>query len=184
MKSYAITDPSFYSNKKEFQYYIKSILDQNVDYICFRDKTNNFYEEYAILFLSYKTSFLKTNFFLHNHYDIALKLNADGVHINKTLLKNINMDSSKILIILSTHNKEDIQMAIDKNYYAVTYSPIFLTPNKGIPVGINGLNKMVQESKIKIIALGGIVTNYHLNLLKNSNIYAFASIRFFSDLKI
>ena len=49
---------------------------------------------------------------------------------------------------------------IDYQADAVTYSPIFETPNKGLPKGIKALNEVINKyPNINIIALGGIIND-------------------------
>ena len=61
----------------------------------------------------------------------------------------------------------------------VTYSPIFTSPNKGEPKGIEDLKELIKTSKIKILALGGIVEARHVEMIKDTKAYGFASIRYF-----
>jgi thiamine-phosphate pyrophosphorylase len=62
-----------------------------------------------------------------------------------------------------------------------TYSPIFETPAKGEPKGVEGLKKAMQEVDIKIFALGGIITQQHVAQLETAKPYGFASIRYFYE---
>jgi thiamine-phosphate pyrophosphorylase len=61
----------------------------------------------------------------------------------------------------------------------VTYSPIFTTPNKGIPKGCKELARIVQSVNIPVIALGGMISNQQINQIKSTKANGFASIRYF-----
>ena len=62
----------------------------------------------------------------------------------------------------------------------VTYSPIFETPDKGEPVGLHMLSKLTSSVNIPVIALGGIVTDEHIEACQMSGASGFASIRYFA----
>lgn len=61
----------------------------------------------------------------------------------------------------------------------VTYSPIFVSPNKGKPKGVEDLQKLLEKTEIKVFALGGIVSHEQIDLVEESGVYGFASIRHF-----
>ena len=77
------------------------------------------------------------------------------------------------------HNEEEIYKALKFGADAVTYSPIFYTPDKGNPKGLEDLNEKVAKINIKIIALGGIISDEDIAKIKSTDAYAFASIRYF-----
>jgi thiamine-phosphate pyrophosphorylase len=61
----------------------------------------------------------------------------------------------------------------------VTYSPIFTTPNKGEPKGIEDLKDVLEITEIKIFALGGIVEDEQIKSISQTDSFGFASIRYF-----
>ena len=176
MIRYAITDPSFFTTLEDKQNYLNSL---KADYALFRDKTTNNYREQALDFLklSQNMSFKRI---LHTDYNLAFELKADGVHLTSSQFKDI--DKAKELglwTVISTHSLSEIKQAQNLGADAVTFSPIFSTPNKGAPKGIAELKKAIDSCRIDIIALGGIVTQEHINLVKGTNAFGFASIRYF-----
>jgi len=62
----------------------------------------------------------------------------------------------------------------------ITYSPIYETPDKGAPKGIEELKKMVLRYNVKIIALGGIITPEQVKEVEDAGAFGFASIRYFT----
>jgi thiamine-phosphate pyrophosphorylase len=81
--------------------------------------------------------------------------------------------------VISCHNEKDIKNAIEQKADFITYSPIFPTPNKGEPKGLEELEKIVKRYPINIIALGGIISNEQIKELEKTGVYGFASIRYF-----
>ncbi|MEA1917912.1 MAG: thiamine phosphate synthase, partial [Campylobacterota bacterium] len=82
-------------------------------------------------------------------------------------------------VVVSTHSINEIKKLSQHNIFAFTFSPIFATPNKGKPKGISELQKAITCSDKKIVALGGIVDNTHIDLIRKTNAFGFASIRYF-----
>ena len=61
----------------------------------------------------------------------------------------------------------------------VTYSPIFTTPNKGKPKGIEDLKIILDKVDIKVFALGGIINKAQIEEIASTKAFGFASIRYF-----
>jgi thiamine-phosphate pyrophosphorylase len=62
-----------------------------------------------------------------------------------------------------------------------TFSPIFETPGKGAPVGLEVLKSVTSEVSIPVLALGGILTEAQISACERSGASGFASIRYFGD---
>ena len=183
LKYYLITNPKYYTNDKVLfeQNLIKVLENKKVDIACFRDKESKNYEELAKIFIKVCIDFHIKEILLNTDYKLALKLKATGVHLNSTQFENIK-DAKKLKLntIISCHTYEDIQKAIDYNCDAITFSPIFNTPNKGEPKGVLKLKEAIDLYKdINIIALGGIVNEEQIKQVEETKAYAFASIRYF-----
>lgn len=170
MKSYLITDPKYYS--KDLLY--KSIKKYNPDFLCFRDKENYSYTK-AKEFLEIVKNENKIAF-LNTHYEDAIQLNFDGVHLSSSQIHLVDSIKDKLLIFVSTHSIEEIQKSQNADF--ITFSPIFYSKNRE-GLGIEKLKEISQISKPKVFALGGITNENQLNKLKESNVYGFASIRYF-----
>ena len=183
LKHYLITDPKYYTNDKVLfeQNIIKVLENKKVDIACFRDKESKNYEELAKIFIKVCKDFQIKEILLNTDYKLALKLKATGVHLNSMQFENIkDAKELKLNTIISCHTYEDIQKAIDYNCDAITFSPIFNTPNKGEPKGVLKLKEAIDLYKdINIIALGGIVNEEQIKQVEETKAYAFASIRYF-----
>jgi len=182
MLSLAITDPRYYGFKHEafLQTLLGVLSSKKVDFITLRDKTTASYEELAKVFLSLRQNYLETRFLLHTHYGLASSFGAFGVHLPSSSLDKIGDAKSRGLwVIASTHSLKEATFAQNEGADAITYSPIFETPNKPEPKGLEKLKEIRDKISIKLFALGGIVTKSHINAVKNARVDGFASIRFF-----
>lgn len=180
---YLITDPQYYSNNEDlFEKNLKRILKRNrVDIACFRDKTATNFEELATIFVNVCREFNIPKFLINGDYRLAKKLGATGVHLTSEQFDKIKEAKDlELYVIVSCHNFRDIEKAQESYANAVTYSPIFTTPNKGEPKGINALKQAVNiYEDMDIIALGGIVEDKQVEQISKAHAYGFASIRYF-----
>jgi thiamine-phosphate pyrophosphorylase len=170
MIRYLITDPSY-----EYESF------GDADFVCFRDKECNDFEKKAKQFIEKAKGCGIKEIFLSEHYLIAKKLGATGVHL--TSKQSIFISEAKkieLKVIISTHTEAEIEEAIRKEADFITYSPIFGTPNKGRAKGVEDLKKMVLRYNIPIIALGGIIDDDKIEAIKESGAFGFASIRYFA----
>lgn len=180
---YLITDPQYYSNNQElFRKNLKKILKKNkIDIACFRDKISSNFEELATLFVQICKEFNIKNILINGDYKLAKKIGATGVHLTSNQFDKIKEAKDlDLYVIISCHNLRDIEKAQRSYANVVTYSPIFSTPNKGEPVGINSLKQALSiYEDIDIIALGGIIDKKQIEQISKTKAYGFASIRYF-----
>ena len=122
-----------------------------------------------------------TKLLVNDRADIALAANADGVHLNSRSLsaeiirQNFPTD---FIIGLSAHTIEEAATAKMQTADFVVFSPIFSSPDKGKPQGIERLREVCGRLKpFPVLALGGVdETNYAETLSAGAN--GFAAIRF------
>ncbi len=118
---------------------------------------------------------------LHGEVMLAKRLKADGVHLRSDQFDQIlTAKRAKLFTVISCHSIEEVKRAQKLGADAVTYSPIFATPGKGKPLGVERLKYLLKRVKIKVIALGGIVGEKQLEALERVRPYGFASIRYFA----
>lgn len=176
---YCITDPEYFSSSPSIlkEKLLSLQKSTSFDFICFRDKSSSNFEELANIFI--RTIEGKTTF-LNGDYKLAKNLNFDGVHLTSTQFNDIKKAKRLHLqVIVSTHTRDEIKKATRLGADYVTYSPIFPTPNKGTPKGLEDLKETIATIPAKIIALGGITTKEQVQSVKNCNAFGFASIRYF-----
>ena len=126
-----------------------------------------------------------TKLLINDRADIALAANADGVHLtaNSLSAEIIRANFPKDFIIgVSTHSLEKANEAKENGADFATFSPIFYSPNKGKPVGLEALREVCAKLKpFPIIALGGIDETNYREVLQIAN--GFAAIRFLKDVE-
>ncbi len=181
MKSYLITDPKYYRDLESFEKYLIKIYQKHKpSFASFRDKKNKNFDLYAQKFVKISKLFGIEKILINNSIDTALKYNAHGVHLTSSQFNEIEYAKKLgLYVIISTHSKKEAKLAQMLGADAITYSPIFYTPNKGEPKGIENLKSLLKEISIACFALGGIVTQKEVDLCKQSGCYGFASIRYF-----
>jgi len=150
------------------------------DFALYRDKKNENYAIEAQNFVQMCKPLKQLKVFLHQDYHLADELGANGVHLTSQQFDDIPKAKELGLeVIISTHTHDEVYMAEAMGADYVTYSPIFATPDKGEPKGIEVLKEIVSMTDIKIFALGGIVSEEEVKKIEQTNAYGFASIRYF-----
>jgi len=150
------------------------------DFALYRDKENENYATEAQNFVQMCKPLKELKVFLHQDYELAAKLGANGVHLTSQQFDDI--PKAKVLgleVIISTHTHDEVHIAEAMGADYVTYSPIFTSPGKGEPKGVQDLQTIVSQTDIGIFALGGIVTQEEVGQIQESGAYGFASIRYF-----
>ncbi len=191
MLQYLITDQKYYtSNPITFKQTLEKVISvptqesgnksDVINIACFRDKVSSNTEELATIFVDTCKKFNIQKILINTNIELALKLNANGVHLTSTQFNEIKKAKQKDLFtIISCHSLDDIYQAEQNGADMVTYSPIFNTPNKGEAKGCNELTKIIKKVDIPVIALGGIISLAQIKEIKQTGAIGFASIRYF-----
>ncbi|MGC9350788.1 MAG: thiamine phosphate synthase [Sulfurovum sp.] len=178
MLSYAITDPSILSFDHLDSYL--SHIKGKADIVLYRDKKNRNYSDHAKIFVESARQYNFEKILLHNDTLLAKDLNADGVHLSSDRMEAIPFAKEQgLFVIISTHTLDEAQRAEKLGADMVTFSPIFDTPGKGRPVGLEKLSEVCSAVSIPVIALGGILTQKQINACREAGAEGFASIRYF-----
>lgn len=183
MKSYLITDPAYYgSGSASFSQTLQTVFRRyTVDFALFRDKQTPDYSALAQTFILLCRQHNIPKVLLHGDYVLAHELKADGVHLTSMQFDDI-AEAKKLglYVIISTHTHEEALRAQELGADAITYSPVFASPNKGEPKGLEDLKQIVDKIRIPIFALGGITTEKQIKAVEECGVYGFASIRYFT----
>ncbi len=116
---------------------------------------------------------LKIPLIINDRIDIALAVEADGVHIGQTdmpfeYVKKIVPNN--MIIGLSVETIKQVREAEKLNVDYLGVSPVFSTPTKtdfdAKPWGIEGLKKVREISKHKLVAIGGINAGNATDVIK------------------
>ena len=127
-----------------------------------------------------------TKLLINDRADIALAADADGVHLTadslsaKIIRQNL---PGNFIIGVSAHTLEDVLRAKSEEADFAAFSPIFPTPSKGEPQGLEKLREVCAVAKpFPIVALGGIdETNFESALKVGAQ--GVAAIRLFNDVE-
>ena len=104
-------------------------------------------------------------FIVNDRCDLAMALQADGVHLGQTDLPLVlarKLVGPDMLIGISTHNVEQVQMATEGGADYLGFGPIFSTNTKSNPdpvVGIQGMKSVRGLTRLPVFAIGGITTD-------------------------
>ena len=148
--------------------------------IVYRDKSNPLYKTDAKLFIKEAKQFSFKKILLHTDIYLAQELQADGIHLtSKDIINTPQAKALNLFTIVSTHSIKEAQQAQALGADMITFSPIFDTPNKGKPIGLEPLIELINIVNIPVIALGGIITPYHIKQCQEARAIGFASIRYF-----
>lgn len=182
MKSYLITDPLFYGSDVETLHRAlqKALILHHPDFALFRDKQTSSYSELARVFIDVCQQNNVPNILLHGDALLAHRLGATGVHLASH--QHVSIAEAKsfgLYVIISAHTHLEALIAEDVGADAITYSPIFASPGKGEPKGLEDLKQIVDKIRIPIFALGGITTEEQIKAVEECGVYGFASIRYF-----
>lgn len=143
---------------------VDKMLEAGIKFIQYREKEKPALERYQeCMQLVQMTRQAGAIFIIDDFVDLAIAVNADGVHIGQTdlppqVVRNL-IGNDKILG-LSTH--EETQLQISNNlgdiidYIGV--GPVYATQTKkdAIPVGFSYVDYAAQNAKHPFVAIGGI----------------------------
>jgi thiamine-phosphate pyrophosphorylase len=154
-----ITDRTY--STLPFSDMVKRVLDAGVTFIQYREKgrpRREIYEEAARL--RELTRSYHAVFVVNDHADIALAVDADGVHLGQDdlPLREARKIMGSRIVGISTHSLEQAQEASAGGADYIGFGPIFQTTTKdaGAPKGIDILKTIKQNVGIPIVAIGGI----------------------------
>jgi thiamine-phosphate pyrophosphorylase len=160
---YLITDRTQVAANHTFLSAIDSALQGGVKAIQLREKDLSAAELLPLaLEVRDLTRKYDANLLINDRIDIALAVQADGVHLGEHSLPTDVVRQQigpKLLIGVSTHSNADINRAAEQGADFVTFGPVYATPSKaafGPPQGLQALTKACRGSSLPVFALGGI----------------------------
>ncbi len=178
MISYAITDPS----TLDFNHLERDLkrFFQKASMIVYRDKSNG--SKHGADFVKAAKVFDFEKVIIHGDTSLAKAAGADGVHLTSLQLDEIaEAKAMDLFVVVSTHTIEELKNAEALGADMATFSPIFETPNKGAPVGLEVLGSVTSQVTIPVLALGGILTEEQIKACEKAGASGFASIRYFGE---
>lgn len=122
-----------------------------------------------------------TKILVNDRADIALAAEADGAHLPAQSLSAATIRRAfprSFIVGVSAHTLEAAEEAKRQGANFATFSPIFASPNKGEPKGLDELRKVCEKLKsFPVIALGGVDDSNYKSVLE-AGASGFAAIRF------
>ncbi|MDY0194989.1 MAG: thiamine phosphate synthase [Sulfurovaceae bacterium] len=178
MIAYAISDP-FTLDFNNLEESLKR-FSSKASMILYRDKSNPNYSINAKLFLQEARKYPFDKILLHGDVESATALKADGVHLRSDQFSLVpHAKDNNLFVIVSTHSLQEAKLAQNLGADMITISPIFSSPNKGEPIGLNILKEVCDDLSIPVIALGGITSQKEIDAVREQGAAGFASIRYF-----
>lgn len=140
---------------------VKRVLEAGITFIQYREKQRTRREIYdEAIKLRDLTRSYNAVFIINDHADIALAVDADGVHLGQDdlPLREARKIMGRKIVGISTHSLEQAQAAEAGGADYIGFGPIFHTSTKdaGAPVGVDILKTIKQNCSIPVVAIGGI----------------------------
>lgn len=160
---YLIVDDSW-ASRCSLAEVVQQAGEAGVKLVQYRNKTGSMKQAYETgVALRCLAAERDMTFIVNDRCDLALALEADGVHLGQAdlpLLLARKVVGQKMLIGVSTHNSEQVRLATEEGADYLGFGPIFSTRTKANHepvVGIEGLAGVRELTPLPIIAIGGIV---------------------------
>lgn len=148
---------------RNLEFVVEEALRGGVRAVQLRDKALSTKELYETAYeLRRLTSRYGAKLLINDRVDVALAVEADGVHIGADSLpiyKVRRLLGERRLIGVSCHNQVQAITAQEMGADFITFGPVYYTASKaayGDPVGVEKLDMVTGMLEIPVFALGGI----------------------------
>jgi thiamine-phosphate pyrophosphorylase len=162
-KVYLITDCGLFADACSLLKGIEEALAGGIKAVQLREKNLPTRE---LLALGYRfrelTSRYRASLFINDRPDIALAVEADGLHLGQSGIPAAvarKATGGRLTIGCSTHSLEEAIEAEKQGADFITFGPIYETPSKmmyGKPLGPGALKVASKKIKVPIFGIGGI----------------------------
>ena len=172
-KLYLITDRKLFTTECLFYMAVEDALKGGIKVIQLREKdlsTRKLLE--MAQWMRDITKEYGAKLFINDRVDIALSVEADGVHLGQNSIPVYavrKISEEKLLIGVSTHGIDEAIEAEKGGADFITLGPIYETPSKlkyGNPIGIDTLRKVKSKISIPVLAIGGIKLDKVLEVME------------------
>lgn len=162
---YLITDRRLVTRHSSLVTTVEEALKGGVKAMQLREKDLSIRE---LLDMAYKFRELTNRYgaklFVNDRVDVAVAVDADGVHLGNTSMPAHaakKASGGRLLVGVSTHTIEEALFAEKDGADFITFGPVYPTPSKlkyGEPVGTDILKQACSVSTIPVFGIGGIKT--------------------------
>src|SRR5579863_3685566 len=165
---YAIIDAALLKKTSELSF-VEMMAESGVELLQYRNKRASSRELFeasqsisATLTRLAKPGLYKPRFIVNDRADIAVLVNAQGVHVGQ---QDLNVEEARAivgpdnLVGVSTHSLEQLDAADKTSADYIAFGPIFPTSSKENPdpvVGLDLLREARQHTLKPIVAIGGL----------------------------
>jgi len=159
---YLVTDRT-QAEGRDLLWVLESALEGGVQAVQLREKDLGgkdlflLAEKVKSLCSRYQASLL-----INDRVDVALGVDADGVHLGQAALPVAavrGLLGREKLVGVSTHSLEEAQKAENEGADFILFGPVYFTPSKaayGSPQGLFPLRQVVEKISCPVYAIGGI----------------------------
>ena len=139
-----------------------AVLQTGVKWIQYREKNKTRNELYAdSVRIRELTKDYQAAFIVNDYADIAMSVEADGVHLGQddlSLREARSMMGREKIIGISTHDVNQAVAAEEEGADYIGFGPVFHTTTKdaGKPKGVDMLREIKKQVRIPVVAIGGI----------------------------
>lgn len=142
---------------------VEAALQGGVKAVQLREKDLTTRELYELAYEMRKlTNRYGARLLINDRVDIALAVDADGVHLGADSMPTYRVRKllgENKLVGVSCHNQISAIIAQEKGADFLTFGPVYYTPSKaiyGAPVGLDPLEQAAESVQIPVFALGGV----------------------------
>jgi thiamine-phosphate pyrophosphorylase len=180
-----LADPSNFSTQKlEILATVELAANAGIEFVQIREKNLparllfDLVREAAALIAGSSTKLL-----VNERFDIAMAAGAD-VHLTSTSIPVEHVREAVppgFIIGVSTHSSVEVVAAKESGADYAMLAPIFATPGKGEPMGLDGLAHVCRTvSPFPVVAVGGIDGSSEAEVI-NAGAAGVAAIRYLND---
>ena len=157
---YAITAENMSRGRSNIEV-VGALIEGGVKIIQYRDKEKSKLEKFRQCeIIRQLTEYAGVCLIINDDIDIALAVDADGVHLGQDDLpiENARKIVGSKIIGISTHSPAQAEKAVSDGADYIGVGPIYKTATKihAAPVGFEYLKYCVENIKIPKVAIGGI----------------------------
>lgn len=162
-KLYLITNRKLFTNHESLIMAVEDALKGGLKAVQLREKDLGTRD---MLNMAYRlrelTKTYNSKMFINDRLDIALAVEADGVHLGQKSIpahavRKIVQD--RLLIGVSTHSLDEAVDAEKGGADFITLGPLYETPSKlkyGEPIGIDAVREVKAKISIPLFGIGGV----------------------------
>lgn len=148
----------YYITDRKQGWHIRQAIQAGFNYIQIREKDLPARELLRLTREAVElTAHSSTKILVNERADVALAAGAHGVHLpSHSIAPRIIKSKWPLIVGVSCHSLEEVQRAEREEADFAVFGPVFSTPGKGAPAGLEKLKEVCRSVSMPVFALGGI----------------------------